>query len=160
MREARGNLWDFWEAGHYIAVTTNGVVKADGKLVMGAGVAKQARDRMQGVRDYGIPSIDTYLGEKVKKYGNRVFLYDGSPDDPSDSDYRCFSFPTKHHWRDPSNLDLIVESWCSLIQHACSMDIEVYLPQPGCGLGGLNWKTEVRPRLLEYDDDRVIVVTF
>ena len=161
MREITGDIWVLNAAPHYryVAVPTNGVVKADGCLVMGAGVAKQARDRFRGVRDCGIPSIDTYLGEKVSKHGNRVFLYDGSPDDPSNSDFRCFSFPTKHHWRDPSDLDLIIESWCSLAQHACSMGIEVYMPRPGCGLGGLQWE-EVKAALAPYPATEIVIVNY
>jgi hypothetical protein len=159
LREAGGNIWNFNSAPTYgyVAIPTNGVVKANGRLVMGAGVAKQARDRFPGVSGYNIPSIDEYLGEKVKKGGNHVYLYDGGQHDTANSDFRCFSFPTKHHWRDPSDLDLIIQSWCELSQYACSMGIEVYMPRPGCGLGGLPWE-EVKAALVPYPASEIIVV--
>lgn len=161
MRESRGDIWVINGAPYYgyVAVPTNGVVKADGRLVMGAGVAKQARDRFPGVQGYGIPSIDEYLGEKVSKHGNGVFLYDGGQHDTANSDFRCFSFPTKHHWRDPADLNLIVESWCSLAQFACSLGVEVYMPRPGVGLGGLPWE-EVKAALSKYPAKEIVVVDY
>jgi hypothetical protein len=78
MREITGNLWiiNSWheqgksipvqkDAPLWLCVTTNGEIKkSDGKAVMGAGIAKEARDRYKGV--------DEILAQKLKTRGNRV----------------------------------------------------------------------------------------
>lgn len=43
----------------WLCITTNGYIKKNGCAVMGAGVAKQARDRFDG--------LDRLLGEKLKE---------------------------------------------------------------------------------------------
>lgn len=40
MREITGNLWDYYEKpGYVVCITTNGVVNAKGRAVMGRGCA-------------------------------------------------------------------------------------------------------------------------
>lgn len=63
MIEKEMDLWDA-PVGAWIGITTNGVVKADGRLVMGAGVAREARDRF--------PGLDAELGRLVRQNGNVV----------------------------------------------------------------------------------------
>lgn len=142
---ATGNIWDMgFDA---ICVTTNGIVKPNGRLVMGGGIAKEAVERY--------PDIDDYYGKLVWLRGNSVWVYRKETDDPA-----IISFPTKHDWRDPSDLDLIVESTDKLVALADRMHlVKVGLPRPGCGLGGLHWR-DVAPILEERLDDRFTVVSF
>ena len=116
-----GNLWDY--DANWRGVTTNGVVKANGELVMGAGVAKQANDRY--------PGLAARLGNQVANFGNTVYF---------DRDSFTFSFPTKLHWRDKSSLNLISQSTDRLCEIAEATPRNVYvLPRPGIGYGHVSW---------------------
>jgi len=122
-------------------VTTNGILKRDGTLVMGAGVAKQAALQH--------PELPAILGDKVSKYGNQVFVI---------KDLAIASFPTKHHWKESSDLNLIVHSAQQLQYEASDWDY-IVMSRPGCGLGGLEWddvKAVIEPY---FRDDKFIVVS-
>lgn len=59
------------------------------------------------------------------------------------------NFPTKHHWRDKSNLKDIKLGLADLIGVVHQQQIRsIAIPPLGCGLGGLNWE-EVRPLIVE-----------
>jgi hypothetical protein len=92
---------EFWDRRDLLIFTSNGVVKRDGTLVMGRGIAKLVRDFY--------PGIDRVFGRRVKTYGNRPFIVkiEGRV---SPSPRFVMSFPTKHHWRGRSSLLLIKES--------------------------------------------------
>jgi hypothetical protein len=115
MQEITGNLWqlDSWKdvkgefipveknAPLWLCVTTNGEVKkSDGKAVMGAGIAKEARDRYKGV--------DEILAKKLNDRGNQVSYLCDLPELGSKA--RLLSFPTKEKWRESSCLKLIETS--------------------------------------------------
>jgi len=125
-------------------VTTNGITKANGAAVMGAGVAKTVRDLY--------PGIDQKLGQLLREKGNHVHLLMSAP-------VNIFSFPTKHHWRDNSDPALIARSASELVAlvDAQAWDI-VYLPRPGCNNGKLNWNT-VAALLKPLFDERFIICT-
>lgn len=135
---------DLWTTPgfQYKAVTTCGVLKpSNGALVMGAGVAKQARDLF--------PGVDLDWGRWHNKYGQRVFL---------DRGRGLIAFPTKIKWRDPSPLERVVQSAVELQEIMDKYQVEsVLMPPPGCGLGRLNWEQDVAPKLLDLLDDRVTV---
>ena len=141
---AQGNIWDFYKQNQNMAicVTTNGIVTKYNKLVMGAGIAKDARDRFKG--------IDFKLGELVKKYGNIPFYLD---------DIGIITFPTKHDYRFNSNIELIKNSAKIIKLMVESGTFEtIYSPWPGCGNGGLS-KDFVRPILEEiWDSDDFVIV--
>lgn len=141
-----------------ICFTSNGIVKANGELVMGAGIAKQFRDRWELIAER--------FGALVQSYGNHVhFLKFMDPPSGADGiNYRMIwiaSFPTKHHWKNSSDLKLIERSAYEIVEHlkiAPSIKT-IYLPRPGVGLGGLNWENEVRPTLEYILDDRFIITS-
>ena len=127
-----------------IAVTTNGIVKSNGNLVMGAGIAKQFANKY--------PELPSILGKKVAFYGNIPF-YIKYPRSTG-----IVSFPTKNHYSDKSDLDLIVKSAKKIKLLADKFYwTKVAIPAPGVGLGGLSWKDEVAPALQEIFDDRFII---
>lgn len=142
MREVYGEFWNYPADARVI--TTNGAIKSNGAGVMGAGVAKQAKERY--------PGIDQRLGEMLTKHGNRpVFL---------NRDEGIVSMPVKHHWKDMADLDLIRESAIKLVEMADKWEWQtVVVPRPGCGNGGRNWE-EVKPILEEIWDDRFHVITW
>lgn len=116
-----------------MCVTTNGVIKKDGKAVMGAGVAKSFRDFF--------PSIDQILANKLKENGNVVNLLGAYQPKNKDTSISIFSFPTKHHWNEDSDIELIKSSAKQLAKEIKSMgDGWVLLPKPGCRNGNLNWE--------------------
>lgn len=146
MKEIKGNLLDFHNKNNYIGITTNGVVKPNGELIMGAGLAKQIRDKI------AFKEIPSNLGWLVKQQGNNVYFL---------PEYGLFSFPTKHNWWEKSDMRLVDKSCKQLWEFMSFKDKErnFYLPRPGCGLGGLNW-LEVKPILLNYfeNESRLFIV--
>jgi len=149
MIEQRGDFWQIVDALDkpvIICVTTNGVVKKSGDLVMGKGIALQFAKRF--------PGLPLLLGEKVALYGNIVHLI-------ITPDYRhtIASFPTKHNWRDDSSLSLIEKSAMLLEQLVTEHNKNAYLTRPGCGNGNLSWEQQVKPILEKRWNDRFHIIT-
>ena len=110
--------------GSVVLVTTNGIRNQDGCLVMGKGIALQAKLRYRG--------IDRKLGGLVKIYGNLPHYL------PSN---QIISFPTKNHWKDNSDIDLIKKSAKITLDLVNLYEIpQIYLPKVGCGNGNLKWE--------------------
>lgn len=120
-------------------VTTNGVVKSNNELIMGAGIALTAKQKFSG-----LPKI---LGNLVKEHGNHVYII---------PEIQIASFPTKNHWRDNSDINLIEQSCKELVEKSKDWDL-VVLPRPGCSLGKLEWD-QVKPILIRYFSDKFIVL--
>lgn len=142
MREQGINLWDAYAAERWVCITTNGVIKQNGEAVMGAGVAEEAALRF--------PELPKLLGQYLAKYGNRVFWF---------PEWRLITFPTKKHFKWPSQIGLIKTSAEQLVELCNKRGLEgpIYLPRPGCGKGRLDWN-DVRKHLEPILDDRFIVV--
>lgn len=138
-REAVADLWEF--DCTLRAIPTNGVVNPQtGRLVMGGGVALQARQLF--------PTLDLELGRLVRAEGNIPFIL---------RKYQVLSFPTKHHFKHPSLLSLIDQS-CRLVVELVEPEDVVAMPWPGCGLGGLT-PSQVRPLLENVLDDRFVLLS-
>lgn len=141
------------EAG---VVTTNAIIRSNGRLVMGAGIAKYCRDTHK--------DIDLILGNHVACNGNKP-CYAGEFHDrnrqhanPGQDKVNVISMPTKQNWRDPSDTNLIRESCRGLMLIADKEGFtHIYLPAPGCSHGGLDYVTQVREILLTELDDRFTV---
>jgi len=141
MQYVQGNLWDFRGPDTPVCVTTNGVIKKNGELVMGAGVALQAKQKF--------PEIPGVLGLAVKDWGNTVIYL---------PKHYVISFPTKNDWRNPSDLGLIKQSAHKLLNLTNARNFDhVYLTPPGCGNGGLHWSV-VEPILQALFDNRFVIV--
>jgi hypothetical protein len=88
----------------------------------------------------------------VKKNGNHVYVAKCLGDN-------IVSFPTKNHWKDPSDIGLIKQSALELVEMTDQAGWnKVYLSWPGCGLGGLN-KEQVRKVIQPIFDDRFYILT-
>jgi len=142
MKEIKGNLWDYYDKGEWIVITTNGSIKKNGACVMGRGVAKDARDRF--------PNLDKVLGKAIDRFGNIVFVLN------SMIGAKIITFPVKHHWQEKADLKLIERS-CRQLEFVVREKSVVYLVRPGCGNGQLKW-SKVKPVLEKYLDERFIVV--
>lgn len=141
MKEITNNLWDY-HMDSTIAITTNGVVNTQGYAVMGKGCALEAKTRYPG-----LPGI---LGGLINRQGNHVYYLA----------FNIVSFPTKYHWKDKSDIELIKRSASELVQLTNGRGIKsVVMPRPGCGAGGLKW-TDVKPVLEEILDDRFSIISW
>ena len=141
MIEVKGDIWEYKREWEWIVVTTNGDVKKNGRAVMGRGVALEATVFLLGLPEE--------LGERIKKYGSRVFAFIG---------WGILTFPVKKHWNEKANLGLIRASAIELESIVTTLGLsEVYMVRPGCGNGGLGWK-EVKDTICDILDDRFVVV--
>ncbi len=143
MKEAQGNIWEM--PCKFRVITTNGQIRQSGRLVMGRGIALQARERY--------PGIDYMLGKLVADGGNHVYVL---------PEKGIVSFPTKWDWRRHSNIELIERSareLSYLLRDLLSPGDNVLMPPPGCGNGGLIWK-DVKPVIAPLLDDHYVIVHY
>lgn len=147
MREQRGDLFFPPRGTHAICIPTNGNVRAH-RAVMGAGIAKEAKERF--------PGVELVLGPLIETRGNHLHLltkldaYACVVLEGAFVPYHLVAFPTKSNWKRPASLDLIRRSAEELRALFPPEDADrlIVLPRVGCGLGGLAWDT-VRPILQE-----------
>lgn len=141
-----GNILMEAKAGEALLFTANACVGADGRLVMGAGFAREVRD--------AYPGLDKKLGVAIQKKFGRPLQYPQyglllESVLEANNDMRTIgAFQTKYDWRDGSNLPLIaysVKSLCEWLARSESR-VPVHLNFPGVGLGGLT-RAEVVPLL-------------
>lgn len=147
MREQVIDMWQVHEQKKYVCITVNRFVKRDGKLVMGRGCAKEARDRYPDIAK----RLGTVYWQNIReKYAPVIVL----------ADLKLISFPVKEHFMSPAKLDIVENSCRELMKVIEIRNIkEVYLPRPGCGVGRLDWGRVVKPVISKILDDRVIVIT-
>ena len=147
MKEINENIWNIYKNYDAIVCPTNGVVKKNGELVMGGGLALQFKKRF--------PYIPFIWGQKVDLLGNHLSKYSH---DKSDLPV-LISFPSKHHWKDKSDINLIKRSLNELMKCVEEENYKkILLPKVGCGLGGLLWK-DIKHIISEQLDDRYTVIS-
>lgn len=141
------NAFDRGKRYDAICCTTNMIVKNNGELVMGAGVAKRFKEKY--------PNLPRIWGERIK---NREHMHGFIISSGFPSSF-FVAFPTKRHWKDKSDIQLIKESTVYLLNATRMLGWKrVLLPRPGCSNGGLRWD-EVKPHLEKYLDDRFYIIT-
>lgn len=150
MRYYVGDLFNVAKEGDTICITTNGFVKENGECVMGRGIALIiSRVKLQNCR-----TVCKYLGSLIKTYGNRCFnlgIWNG---------ITLASFVVKHNWWENADIELIKTSCKQIMEMADKWKwSNIYLPQPGCGNGKLNWE-DVKPVIEPLLDDRFIICSF
>ncbi len=149
-----GDIFDLPKSrNEAVCITTNGIVKKNGCAVMGAGIAKQANMSFNG--------LALNLGGLLSQYGNRVYDMGFYEDSITGKWVRIITFPTKHHWKNNSDLKLIKASAEQLIDICDGRGITTcYLTRPGCALGGLDWEGQVKPLLESILDDRFVIADY
>ena len=131
-----------------LCITTNGDLNKNGECIMGKGVALQFKNLF--------PDLPKRIGNFIQQYGNRVFNlglfnYKGIP-------IRIMTFPTKHHWKEESDINLIRKSCEEIIQVCDKYNCDtIFLPAPGIGSGKLNYKTTVEPVISLILDSRFYI---
>lgn len=133
MRILTGDMWTAYDKSSLFCITTNSTM--DGRpgetqaLVMGAGIARQAKERFPGIETAFGAAI---LATQSARYGLLV-----SPSWPVG---KLAAFQTKILFSAPAELDLIIQSaemlaaWC--VEHPGQ---RVDLNAPGVGYGKLPW---------------------
>ena len=110
--------------------------------VMGAGLARQFRDRFPG----NYASYRTACDNREVRRG-RVFIYRAL------KPRFILNFATKRHWRACSRISDIETGLIDLVRIVEDNGIaSLAIPPLGCGLGGLKWE-EVRPLIVDAFDD-------
>jgi hypothetical protein len=142
-----GNMWNAYKDADLFLITTNSFVKKDGRLVMGAGIAKQARDRYT--------DLDLSMGQYVEDNGGHLGRY-GLIVSNFWPLSRMGLFQVKYHWRDSADISLVEFSTNKLLQWIKKHDKEnvmrIHLNYPAIGNGGLT-EEKVFPIISELPDN-------
>jgi hypothetical protein len=142
--EVTGNLWHYPAA--FRVITTNGTTRGDGLAVMGRGCALEAKKRY--------PKLARLLGERLRVRGNHVQFFS---DRELGDRIGLFTFPVKHRWDKPADLDLIRRSTDEFARQLLASSTYV-MPRPGCGNGNRTW-AEVQP-IVAVLPDNVHIIDF
>lgn len=137
-----------------IVCTTNNVIKNDGSLVMGAGIALAFNKEFPFLaRNWGM------LIQGMAEGGHNDYhvILDGPRQWNRDVLY-VVGVQTKRHWKDPSDIDLIVESCKKLRDLADILNWQrIICPAFGCSNGGLTFK-DVEKKISKILDDRFVII--
>lgn len=137
MIELKKSLWDKEFDSDWRIIPINTVIKLNNCLVMGAGLAKQAAERY--------PYLPKKWGEWVKNGWQQT-------DQLMDIQSGLLGVVTKNNYKESSSLELIEQSLIMLKKFHCTPPKynRTVSPYLGCGLGGLDWVTQVRPLIEKY----------
>jgi len=129
----RGNLFDSAAQTLGNAVNTVGV--------MGAGIAKEFKLRYP----------DMFADYKQRCEDGRVLIGEPYCWKPADESARwVLLFPTKQHWRNPSQIEWLESGLLHLAENYKKWGIRsLAMPALGCSLGGLDWQ-QVKPLMEKY----------
>lgn len=146
MQELCCDVWDIIDPNSMLCILTNNTVLSNGKNIMGGGIAKEALVRN--------PDLNLKCAQCIKdnKYILGNDLKTGAI---------LMRFPTKNNVWEDSELELIADSLYHLKKYAIqNPNLKIYLPRPGCGLGGLDWE-DVKELCESYlrDLDNVYIVS-
>jgi hypothetical protein len=161
------DIWDKYEHGYYVVVTTNIGWKKNGDAVMGRGIAAQAAHKF--------PFIIRQYGDECKKHkqNTSIIVY---------NDIRLILLPTKHlnanqpwlSWQSDSSLELIekglieLKNWLQIMSdtgkrvnynelNSCG-NVRVAMPLPGCGNGNIPVKKSLALVKKYFEKDNRIVI--
>jgi hypothetical protein len=167
------DIWTALGTSDAICITTNGFIKNNGCAVMGRGIALETRNKFKG--------IDLVLGKAMKKNGGNMvnfLIREGKTwiiSFPVKRDFLIYDFPVEEklvkHMKNKFQPGQIVPGWAlkaeleivemsaRILQHTINNHNwwNVYMTQPGCHNGELNWE-DVEPILDKYLDERVTCV--
>lgn len=138
------DLWDYKSKVEMIVVPVNKTIRQH-RLIMGAGFAKQANERVQ--------ALDLRFANAMERAQHNVCRI-------IDDGIWYIAFPTKCRPQDRSSLALI-ELSCkqlrSMLYTCGEPEALCLLPAVGCGCGKLSW-SEVEPVLREHLPENNFVV--
>jgi hypothetical protein len=157
------DIFDQIETADAIAIATNCSVDANGINPMSGGMAAAAAYRWSS-----IPAIYGFLLHILPNVPLIIGWVDGDGDfwEPNpnlsprfDEDTAIVAYPTMRSIMEPASLPLVKRSAELLVELA---DLHgwtsVCMGRNGCGIGGLDWETQVKPLYTELFDDRFTVM--
>ncbi|WP_052646707.1 macro domain-containing protein [Paenibacillus terrae] len=107
--------------------------------VMGKGIAKQFKD----IYPEMFKQYQTFCERKLLDVG-KLWVY-------KTPHKWILNFPTKKHWRSPSKIEYIEMGLQKFVETYAEKGIySISFPLLGCGNGGLDWETEVKPLMESY----------
>ena len=120
----KGNVFEYPNLD-YVCITTNSILNTKGELVMGAGIALEAKKRF--------PQLPKIYGNKIDKlglFGKDYYLL---------QHINLIAFQTKRHYEDKSPIELVKRSTQRLKFLATLFDDSIFgLPFPAVQNGGLS----------------------
>lgn len=150
VRQSSADIWTLHSAGCYIVDPTNACVTRAGENVMGAGISLDVKRRWPEMpRLYG-----GILMERVRPgvpSGRTPAVSDLCPPLVTvDDERRLCLAPVKADWRDRADLGLIAVVLAELAGFVSARHgVRVAIPRLGCGAGGRDWESEVKPLVRE-----------
>ncbi len=115
--------------------------------VMGKGIALQFKKKFPG----NFKAYERACKNEKVRVGK---MFTVSLDSLTNPQY-IINFPTKQHWKGRSRIEYVRDGLEDLLSEIERLDIHsIALPPLGCGNGGLDWESEVRP-LIEATFARV-----
>jgi hypothetical protein len=133
LNELVGDVWDLLDENSAVCILTNNTILYHkfkpfyGRPynIMGGGIAKEAYDRNLGLKETCAESILN---------GSISLGYDLA------TGAEMLRFPTKDQIHESSDMRIIADSLIKLVKYINeNPNKKIYLPRPGCGLGGLEW---------------------
>lgn len=123
----KGNMWDVFGQGIFM-ITTNPIRRNDGAVVMGRGIALEAKTRFPKLPyDFG-NALDQLHPELDQQFVGRIGTYDNTD---------IYFFMVKDHWNSPAKMDIIASS-CFYLKHGFDWQSRrIDLNFPGIGNGKL-----------------------
>lgn len=125
-----GNMWTAYTAADLFLISTNSTLKKSSHaLVMGRGIARQAKERF--------PGLDVALGRQLQALCGNQGIY-GLLVSPRWPTAKLGAFQVKRHYSLPASLELIRRSTAALCAWCADHpDAQVALNFPGIGNGRL-----------------------
>lgn len=156
LNEIKGNVWQMLDENSAVCILTNQTVcsqissfnlKTKVFNPMGGGIAKEAKDRNPGL---DVTCAQAILSNKFSLGIDKI------------SGAEMLRFSTKDQIQYHSDMRIIANSLIELCNYIKeNPNKKIYLPRPGCGLGGLEWE-DVKELCEHYlkDYDNVFIVSF
>lgn len=143
----RGDMWTAFAAADLFLITTNSAIRKDGALVMGRGIARQARERFPGLAE----ALGQHILNTCGELGEYSLLI--SPRWPT---AKLGAFQVKRHYSQTASLELIRHSTAALCAWCADHpDAQVALNFPGIGNGRLR-REDVLPIIAQLPDQVTI----
>jgi len=147
----RGDMWSVFGKTDLFLITTNPIMRKDGAVVMGRGIAKQVADKFPGLPwDFG-RYLQQFSVLHRRPYTGNLGMYGGQD---------IGFFMVKDHWREPAQLSIIEQSVQSMLNAMHYRGIPGGIPPrlrwdlnfPGIGNGKLK-REDVLPLIEKLPDN-------